>query len=107
MLVQENRLKDKLVIRNIFKTGRVTKTPFFNIYQKLISSPPQLLVVVSSEVSKSSVRRNLVKRRIRETFREILPEIDSSLKIIVVTQKEILEAPAQEIKKELKKVLEK
>lgn len=105
MLPKENRLKEKKVVSDVFKTGSIKRTSFFNIYKKSTSPPPQLLVVVSNKVSKKANQRNLIKRRIQDSFKELTPKIEPSAKLIVVANKKITEAGYQEIKEEIKNAL--
>jgi ribonuclease P protein component len=105
MLPLEFRLKDKDVMSSILKSGIIIKNPFFNIRYKKISSPPQVLVMVSSKVSKKAVERNLIKRRIHEVFKKNVLKLNPELKMVIIVKKEILKASQNIIEREFTKAI--
>ena len=65
------RLKNKKIIDHIFKTGKkISLFPFdFRYLKKENDSINEVLISVSKSKINSSVKRNLLKRRIRESYR--------------------------------------
>ena len=65
------RLKNKKIIDHVFKTGKkISLFPFdFRYLKKENDSINEVLISVSKSKINSSVKRNLLKRRIRESYR--------------------------------------
>ena len=65
------RLKNKKIIDHVFKTGKkISLFPFdFRYLKKENNSINEVLISVSKSKINSSVKRNLLKRRIRESYR--------------------------------------
>ena len=65
------RLKNKKIIDHIFKSGKkISLFPFdFRYLRKENDSINEVLISVSKSKINSSVKRNLLKRRIRESYR--------------------------------------
>lgn len=63
--------------------------------------------VVSGKVSKKSVERNKIKRRLRETVRLKLPGTGAGYDIVIVAKPEIKDKAYQEIEKIINKILAK
>tara|TARA_Y100000768_G_scaffold139672_1_gene104039 strand:- start:1065 stop:1442 length:378 start_codon:yes stop_codon:yes gene_type:complete len=65
------RLKNKKIIDHIFKSGKkLSLFPFdFRYLRKENDSINEVLISVSKSKINSSVKRNLLKRRIRESYR--------------------------------------
>lgn len=104
MLPLDFRLKDKDLIASILKSGMIIKNPLFNIYYKKTSSGPQVLVMVSSKVSKKAVERNLIKRRIHEVFKKNVSKLNPKLKIVIIAKKEILKISQNTIEEKFKEL---
>ena len=65
------RLKNKKIIDHVFKTGKkISLFPFdFRYLKKENDGINEVLISVSKSKINSSVKRNLLKRRIRESYR--------------------------------------
>ena len=65
------RLKNKKIIDHVFKKGKkISLFPFdFRYLRKENDSINEVLISVSKSKINSSVKRNLLKRRIRESYR--------------------------------------
>ena len=59
------------------------------------------LGIIASKKVGNAVARNLVKRRIRETFRHIKHRMEPALDIVVISSKEMVTLPYRVIEKEL------
>lgn len=63
-------------------------------------------VSVSKKIGKS-VERNLVKRRIKENFRKLIPAVGANYNYVVSARPPILEASFAEIGEDLERLLKK
>lgn len=71
---KSERLCSKLLMDELFSKGKTIKTGAFKVVCLLTSSltntPAQLLISVPKKKFKHAVTRNLIKRRIREAYRQ-------------------------------------
>ena len=92
MLPPQNRLQKEKDIEKVFKKGK----SFFlgNIGARLASNNldvSRFTVVVSLKVSKKAVKRNKLKRRIREIIRnETLSKTKSGFDVVILTKPTLL-----------------
>ena len=105
MLPTSFRLKDKDLISSILKGGIIIKNPLFSVYYKITDYPPQILVMVSTKVSKKAVERNLIKRRIHEVFRKNALKLNPKIKIVIIAKKEILKSSQNLIEEKFKEII--
>ena len=67
---------------------------------------PRLSVIVSKKVAKSAVKRNLIRRRLYEILRQLLPEFNQPVDLaVIVNQVEILEIDYEELTIRVKDLL--
>ena len=101
MLPKENRLPKK-DFKLVFKKGKRIHSDYFVmlLLRNTEAKKPQLGVITSLKVGKA-VKRNLAKRRIKEIFKEILPNIAHDSQIIVICKPAITTIPFQQLQKEL------
>lgn len=87
MLPQENRLRKTRDFDAVFKKGRFFGTKFL-IFKYMANGLLETRVgfVVGTKVSKSAVKRNRLKRRLREIFRLNLDKIKPGFDISVITR---------------------
>jgi ribonuclease P protein component len=79
----------------IYKRGRRYRTAILTVVAAPGDGEHQALrvaFVVSKKVSKLAVRRNLIRRRMREAFRHLLKADSRSLDLIVIAHREAAEA---------------
>jgi ribonuclease P protein component len=92
------RLCSNRVIAELFEKGNQFFTPYFRVIWDLNTgvrtSPAQILVSIPKREIKKAVKRNLIRRRIKEAYRknknrlyECLENIDISINIILVFRK--------------------
>ncbi|KKQ67033.1 MAG: ribonuclease P protein component [Candidatus Nealsonbacteria bacterium RIFCSPLOWO2_12_FULL_39_31] len=85
MLSKENRLKKKKDFEDVFKNGRGYKDGF--LYLKIIKNnlePSRFGFVVGVKFSKSAVKRNKIKRWLRELTRINLQVIEKGFDCVVI-----------------------
>ncbi len=106
MLPASHRLKHDKDFERVFKTGRWTSGGLVTIkYAKRAGGdPPKTGFMVGSKVSKSSAKRNLVKRRMREVVRLLNKKgkISGDFDIIFIAKQEILGKTYHEIEEDIK-----
>ena len=109
MLPKQNRLRLKKDFERIFETGRWGGTDFISLkYAKNEDGDdPKIGFMVGKKVSKSAVKRNRVKRQMREVVRLALKkgQIKPNFDVIVVAKPKILGRSHFEIEQTLKNSL--
>lgn len=87
MLKKENRLTKAKDIQNAFAKGRSFFNYFYTIKYSFSPTIKKFTVVVSTKVFKSAVKRNRVKRIIREYIRKNLIRFKTGNYLVVVKPK--------------------
>lgn len=84
MLARENRLLKAEDFRLTMKQGRKVSSDHLVIYLKRDEAAPHARFgfVVAKTVG-GAVKRNLVKRRLREISRELMPDLGQQLSVVV------------------------
>ena len=111
MLSRAHRLRGDAVFKHLMRVGR----PFFgqSITFRIApqgddrSQPSRFAFVVSTKVSKKAVERNLLRRRLREIIRKVLPRIKSGLDIMISTRPQACKLSFQELEQEVHALLTK
>jgi ribonuclease P protein component len=106
MALAGNRRLRKEDIAHIFRKGRRTPTTSFIVWMLKKPTPPfRITVICSKKVDKRAVKRNTLRRRIREVFRKDIaprmPEYDAVVQILPAGKN----ISTEEIKKTLYNVL--
>ncbi|MCX6730005.1 MAG: ribonuclease P protein component [Candidatus Portnoybacteria bacterium] len=105
MLASKNRLRKKNDIDNVFKKGKaVAGGLFFLRFVKNNLNTNRFAFVVSCKVSKKSVTRNKIKRRLREMIRKIIPDIRPGFDFLIITKPLIVDKNFEEIKRDINEV---
>jgi ribonuclease P protein component len=102
---REYRLRKSNEFRRIFSQGRRITNRFFVIYllpNRLTIS--RLGIQVKAKIG-SSVRRNYIKRMVRETFRKMKHDFRQPVDLIFIAEKEILDLTCSGFQQEFRKVL--
>jgi ribonuclease P protein component len=101
---RENRLRKSTEFRRIFSRGKRASTRYFVIYalpNRLTYS--RLGIQVKAKIG-SAVRRNYIKRMVRETFRKMKREF-RPVDLIFIAEKSILDLKCATFEQEFRKVL--
>ena len=108
MLQKQNRLTGKDDFQKIHNRGRFVSDTYLAL--KVLSNDSKMMRVgflVGLKVSKKSVIRNRVKRKLREIFRSLIgnKKLKGGCDIIVLVRPEIIEKKYGEIEEALLKTL--
>lgn len=108
MLQRAHRLAGEKEFSRIFKKGRSFHGNGVSVrVVRNGGAESRFAFVVSTKVSKKAVKRNAVRRRLREVVRLVMPRIDKGWDVAVMTRPEILKlSPAQQ-REEMHRVLQK
>ncbi|OGL74538.1 ribonuclease P protein component [Candidatus Uhrbacteria bacterium RIFCSPHIGHO2_02_FULL_60_10] len=89
MLPLSNRLKRERDFARLFKAARAFRAPGLTIKLAPNGLPvTRVGFVVGTKVSKSAVVRNLLKRRLREIMRLLMPKIRAGADVAIITSAE-------------------
>jgi len=108
MLKKENRIRLKNNFDHVFKHG--TSLYYKILGVKVLSNKldcSRLGVIVSTKVSKKAVKRNQLKRIIRDFFQDNLEKIEKGKDVIIITLPDIENKEKSEIKEVLFKAFKK
>jgi len=108
MLKKKYRLRKSISFSATFRLKNCKSNSFFVIYcgsqKKDKNFPTKVGVVVSKKIHKRAVKRNKIKRRLREIYYSLfkndeLPEkIKNAFSLVIIAKSQILEADFQELK---------
>lgn len=107
MLKKENRLKKNKHFNYIYKKGQGLKLGCISlVYIKAKVKPFKVGFSVSNKIGKATVR-NKVKRRMRESFAQIIPMIDRRYNYIFVAKDGIQNLSFEQIKDNIINIVKK
>lgn len=101
MLPARNRLKNNRTFNYIYRKGKSVG----GAYSVLLYTEARGRLLIGFSVSKKiggSVTRNLVKRRLRESVREIIPNLKDGYHVVIVAREAILGAEFLKLKSAIK-----
>lgn len=84
MFAKQNRLAHTRDVQRVFAAGRSFFGPYFTIRFLAAQRPPRITVSISTKVAKSAVRRNKMKRVVREFMRTNLSRLAVGDYLLVV-----------------------
>src|SRR3989304_1178469 len=108
MLKKQFRITDSRDFERIYKKGKFQNGKYLkvNILENRRDFA-RAAVVISKKNEKSAVKRNEVKRKIREGLRIIYPDLKNGTDIIVNIKKEAVGKKFEDLKKDLLEILDK
>lgn len=111
MLPKEYRLKKRSAFAATYKSGKSHHKDGITMFcgrEKNNDSPTKIGFVVSKKIHKRAVKRNRIKRLMRESYRLILKEQNVSNKymsLVFVASQKLLGKDFQEVDKSLRKLV--
>ena len=108
MLPRENRLLRKPDFEVVKEKGKKFQSNLFGLL--VYSTDNQISrfgFIISTKLSKRAVKRNRVKRILRERVRLLLPKIKPGFDIVFLGKKALLEVDYLEIDKEIRRLFKK
>ncbi len=108
MLPQKNRLKLNRDFSKVFKTGHSNYGRFVGVKIKENKKEEcRFAVLVSTKINKSAVKRNYIKRKIKEILMEINKDCLKPHDCVIIVLSDLKEEDIKEIKKEIYKIFKK
>jgi ribonuclease P protein component len=102
MFSRPYRLRSQLEIKRVYRRGRVQHSPNFSLtYLPNYQAQNRLTVVVGTKVSKKSVQRNKMRRRVRAAIRELWPQLKTGYDMIVIVKKDLSKLEHSQLKQQL------
>ena len=90
------------------KQGQIYQFPFFAIILKNNDLEfSRFAFIVSKKIHKRAVKRNRIKRLLRESIQLLLPRLKSNFDVVFLVKKEILGKDFQQVRSMVKKALKK
>ena len=89
----------------VLQRGARAHSPLFRLHVMKTKTGTRLGVIVGKAVSKKAVERNRIRRRTREAFRRVYPNIGNNIDIIIIPTQKVLKAPFADIVKSITKAL--
>lgn len=109
MLSRPNRLAKRKDFDVLFKKGVSTasKTLILKYLKTTEASPTRIAFVISNKTEKSAIKRNRVRRQLREITRLLLPSFSTGYDMIFLVKPSFKESEFSEKTKEVKHLLAK
>lgn len=106
MLKKKNRITPPTVFKEVFTQGERKDDKYFRlIFRENNLEYPRYGIVVSTQISKSAVERNILKRRIRSILRDFIPSFSKGLDIVIITKRDCFKMDFLQLKECLNKLL--
>ena len=113
MLKKQYRLKKRSAFTATYRTGKSFHKEGITVFlgkQKTLDIPTKIGFVVSKKIHKRAVKRNRIKRLMRESVRLYIKELDSFdtkyMSLIFVASSKLLNKNFNEINNSIKKLME-
>ncbi len=102
---KDHRLRKSTEFKRVFSRGKRAATRYFVIYSlrnNMLFS--RIGIQVKAKIG-SAVKRNYIKRMVRETFRRMKTEFRRPVDLIFIAEKEILNIKGVQFEEEFRKVV--
>lgn len=109
MLKKKYRLRKSILFSAAFRLKNCKSNEFFIIYcgsnKKISTDPTKAGFVVSKKVHKRAVKRNKIKRRLREIYyslqrlNELPDKVQNSVSVVIIAKSAALNADFDELRK--------
>lgn len=100
MLGRENRLRSSAEFKAVYRGGRLYPGRLVMLYVFREGSGKKAGIVVSRRIG-GAVKRNRVRRLIREAVRKHLPEIPEGIRMVLTARSGAAEAPFEAVQAEV------
>ncbi|MEN9202619.1 MAG: ribonuclease P protein component [Thermostichus sp. DG_1_6_bins_120] len=109
MLPARHRLRDRRAFQVLYQEGQRRSTSgltilFLPLEEKGI--PSQVGLVVSKRVSKSAVRRNRLRRQLREILRSLCPNLKPGYRLLLIAKASLLGCSWAQLQAEVQRLLQ-
>jgi ribonuclease P protein component len=105
MLKKPCRLTNNKDFQQVYRRGRNSTTPFFNIHALPNKAGiTKIGIVASKKISKKAVVRNQIKRRVREISQEFYNKLIPGQNIIITIKPNAVTIEFSKLREEIQKV---
>ncbi|MCY7406196.1 MAG: ribonuclease P protein component [Alkalinema sp. CAN_BIN05] len=112
-LPKANRLKQRQDFDRVYQSGKRRRATGLHLVilraSRVLGSsevlPIQVGISISKKVSKRAVVRNRIKRQLKAIVRQLLPRLESGLRIVILVRSEALTYEYGEFLQELEQLL--
>mgnify|MGYP001063029038 CR=1 FL=1 len=106
MLPRDNRISSRAIFQKVIERGKRRENQYFRIFfTENYQNISRFAVIISSKVCPSAVKRNLIKRRIRNIIKSLIPLLPSGFDVLIFVKKDCLEITFQQMKNQLEEFL--
>lgn len=108
MLAKKYRLKGRSVLEEVKKKGSLYQTDSFGVLvlKREDDEPSRFAFIVSTKISKIAVKRNGVKRKLREAVKKRIKKVNNGYDVVFLAKKTTLDKNNIELEKEVKEVFQ-
>lgn len=112
MLPAPYRLRDRRAFQALYQAGQRRSGAGLTLLFQLMPPgcegiPSQVGLAVSKKVSKSAVRRNRLRRRLREAIRPLCPNLKPGYQLLLIPKPNLLTYKWPELQAEVHRLLQK
>lgn len=106
MLARKNLIDLKKEFPRIRKEGKIYDSPSFGLIVSFGSGAgPQASFIVSKKISKSSVIRHEIKRKLSDGITPFLPHLGKNVELVFLAKQKAVESDNEKLKIEIESVL--
>ncbi|MDO8583672.1 MAG: ribonuclease P protein component [bacterium] len=107
MLPKNERLRRAKDFALLSQKGRAVFSPFFTLRLRPSKTPTKVGFVASTKIFKTAVKRNRVKRRMREVLRAQKTNWPAEMDLLFILKESVLVAPVEDLHASVKRSFEK
>jgi ribonuclease P protein component len=106
MLKKDNRIESPVLFQKTLRQGEKKDNQYFKIiFCKNNQSISRFAVIVSTKVNRLAVKRNFLKRRVKNILREIISVLPRGFDVLIFMKKTCLNIDFNEMQNQLKEFL--
>lgn len=109
MLPARHRLRDRRAFQALYQEGQRRSSGGLTVLFRPVESgiPSQVGLVISKKVSQSAVRRNRLRRQLREILRSLCPNLKPGYRLLLIPKASLLSCSWEQLRAELQRLLQK